>query len=99
MLGGPEPSAYPREYLDSGADVIVNGEGELTVAELLPALESSSPDRLAQIDGITFRGPAGEIVTTRPRAQIRDLDALAWPAREAIDVKRYVSTWREHHGM
>jgi len=97
VVGGPEPGAYPREYLDSGADVIVNGEGELTVAELLPPLRAGAWDRLAQIDGITFRDAAGEIVTTRPRAQIRDLDALPWPARDAIDVDRYVSTWREHH--
>ncbi|MBO0910453.1 MAG: B12-binding domain-containing radical SAM protein [Acidobacteria bacterium] len=99
MVGGPEPSAYPREYLDAGADVIVNGEGELTVAELLPRLGSGSPDGIAQVEGISFRTAAGEIVTTRPRPQIRDLDALPWPARDAIDVERYVSTWRQHHGM
>ena len=99
VVGGPEPSAYAREYLDAGADVIVNGEGELTVAELLLPLRSGSPDRVAQVDGITFRSPAGEIVTTRPRAQIHELDALPWPARDAIDAQRYVSTWREHHGM
>src|SRR6266536_1587912 len=26
ILGGPEPASYAREYLDAGADVIVEGE-------------------------------------------------------------------------
>ena len=99
IVGGPEPGAYPREYISAGADAVVNGEGELTLEELLPALRSGSTEALYQVDGIAFRTDAGEIVHNKPRAQIRDLDAQPWPARDAIDVDRYVSTWRTHHGM
>src|SRR5215469_5654271 len=28
VVGGPEPGAYPQEYLEAGADVVVTGEGE-----------------------------------------------------------------------
>ena len=35
IVGGPEPGAYALEYLQAGADFVVFGEGELTVAELL----------------------------------------------------------------
>jgi len=38
ILGGPESANYPSEYLAAGADIIVSGEGETTMAELLPAL-------------------------------------------------------------
>src|SRR5579863_5882804 len=38
VAGGPEPGAYVEEYLTAGADVVVIGEGEVTVEELLPAL-------------------------------------------------------------
>src|SRR5579859_3880657 len=38
VVGGPEPSAYVNEYLSSGADVVVIGEGEITLEELVPAL-------------------------------------------------------------
>lgn len=31
LVGGPEPGAYVSEYLASGADVVVIGEGELTL--------------------------------------------------------------------
>ncbi len=43
VLGGPEAANYPAEYLDRGADVVVAGEGEATMAELLPALAESGP--------------------------------------------------------
>lgn len=99
IVGGPEPGAYPSQYLDAGADIVVNGEGELTLEELLPALRLNSPDRLCQVDGIAFRGPEGKLCQTKPRAQIRELDSQPWPARDAIDLEKYISTWRKHHGM
>ena len=40
VLGGPEPSSYAEEYLACGADVIVQGEAEVTMEELLPALQA-----------------------------------------------------------
>jgi anaerobic magnesium-protoporphyrin IX monomethyl ester cyclase len=98
LVGGPEPSAYVQEYLAAGADVVVIGEGELTLEELVPALRSRAND-LQRIDGIAFKAPDGSIVRTKPRAQIKDIDAQPWPARELIDMSRYVSVWREHHGM
>jgi anaerobic magnesium-protoporphyrin IX monomethyl ester cyclase len=38
ILGGPEPVSYAAEYLAAGADVVVVGEGEQTLAELIPLL-------------------------------------------------------------
>jgi len=99
VVGGPEPGAYPSEYLEAGADVVVNGEGEVTLEELVQAFRSHSVNDLRHVNGIAFRASEGEIVHTSPRVQIRDLDAQPWPARDAIDVDRYVSTWRQHHGM
>src|SRR5579863_5178905 len=34
VLGGPEPPMYADEYLAHGADVIVQGEAEITMQEL-----------------------------------------------------------------
>ena len=36
---------------------------------------------------------------TKPREQIKNIDTQPWPARESIDMARYVEVWREHHGM
>jgi radical SAM superfamily enzyme YgiQ (UPF0313 family) len=99
VVGGPEPSAYIDEYLEAGADVVVIGEGEITLEELVPVLPSHSAEALRKINGIAFRTADGTLVRTPPRDQIRDIDAQPWPAREAIDLTRYLEVWREHHGM
>ena len=96
VLGGPEPPAYAEEYLDCGADVIVQGEAELTMEELLPALHAGRD--LSSIAGIIFRAADGAIVRTPARPLIKDLDRQPWPDRERIAMDRYLSTWREHHG-
>ena len=105
VAGGPEPGAYIEEYLEAGADVVVIGEGEVTVEELLPALKVSrigsveSKRALARVNGIAFLGEDGSIHQTPARAQIPDLDRQPWPLREAVDIPRYIQVWREHHGM
>jgi len=99
VLGGPESASYPEEYLARGADVIVVGEGESTMSELLPALSARGPHRLHDVAGVVFRDEAGALVTTAEREKIADLDSIPWPDREAIDTARYVDVWRTHHGM
>jgi anaerobic magnesium-protoporphyrin IX monomethyl ester cyclase len=95
VLGGPEPAMYADEYLDHGADVIVVGEGELTMAELL----SKGLTDLSSIAGIVFRRDGGAVVRNPPRPYIKDLDAIPFPDRDAIDMDRYVEVWRTHPGM
>lgn len=99
VLGGPESANYPDEYLSAGADVIVTGEGETTMEELLPALAARGPHRLHGLAGITFRDEQGISVRNPERTKIADLDAIPWPDRASIDQARYVDVWREKHGM
>lgn len=99
VLGGPESANYPREFLERGAHVVVVGEGEVTLAELLPELAERGPHRLHDVAGTVFLDEDGELVRTEARAQVADLDSLPWPDRESIDQTRYVDVWREHHNM
>jgi anaerobic magnesium-protoporphyrin IX monomethyl ester cyclase len=99
LVGGPEPSAYLAEYLNAGADVVVIGEGEVTLEELVPVMQDGCRESLSAVDGIAFLSPDRNVVRTKPREQLRDIDAQPWPDREAIDMGRYVATWRKHHGM
>lgn len=98
VVGGPEPAAYVDEYLEGGADIVVFGEGELTLEELIPALRCGRPDALAGINGIAYRSADRRVRRTAPRSQIPDLDRQPWPDRELIDIDRYVEAWRTHHG-
>ena len=96
VVGGPEPGAYTIEYLQEGADFVVSGEGEITMEELLSALRSGDHD-FAKIAGLSFMCD-GHLQQGAPRTQIANLDQQPWPARNAIDIRRYVDTWRNHHG-
>lgn len=98
VLGGPEPPYYAADYLQRGADVIVKGEGELTLAELIPHLARSGTAQLGSIQGIAFLDGDGKLVETLPRPFIPDLSANPWPDREAIDIPMYMKTWKDHHG-
>ena len=99
IAGGPEPVSYAREYLEAGADVVVAGEGELVLEELLPALREGSKVALASVKGIAFLDDDGALHRTPPGRQIANLDPQPWPARDAIDFTKYLETWRKHHGV
>lgn len=98
ILGGPEGANYPAEYLKAGAHVVVIGEGEVALAELLPLLAVRGPHRLGEVRGIVFCDESGVVVRTPERAKIPELDALPFPDREAIDHQKYLDAWRTHHG-
>ncbi len=102
VVAGADATDHPATYLDRGAAVVVSGEGEVTLVELLDALSTDRPpgsDVLKAIDGLCLRGnDDGRVVHTHPRATIRQLDALPFPAWDLVDVERYRSTWRAHHG-
>jgi len=90
IVGGPEPANYAEEFLAAGAEYVVPGEGE-TVLERLFSGDAAPP-------GVIFRDASGAIVRTAPAPLIRDLDSLPWPARESVDIGRYLSAWRSRHG-
>jgi anaerobic magnesium-protoporphyrin IX monomethyl ester cyclase len=97
VVGGPEPGAYALEYLHAGADFVVFGEGETTTEELLLALRTRQAD-FSSIHGLAFLDADNKLHQNPPREQIMTLDQQPWPARDAINLHRYVDTWREHHG-
>lgn len=103
VVGGPDPPHHAEEYLGAGADVVVIGEGERTLEELLPVLKKNRTDQLDEIAGIAFacsgRSSDRSIVRTAPRPLIADLDDQPFPDRAAIDLSAYLAAWRRHHGF
>jgi radical SAM superfamily enzyme YgiQ (UPF0313 family)/glycosyltransferase involved in cell wall biosynthesis len=99
IVAGADATDHPATYLDRGAAVVVTGEGEVTLVELLNALtETDGPAGLMSIEGLCLRDEDGRVVHTRARAIIRQLDSLPFPAWDLVDVERYRSTWLSHHG-
>jgi radical SAM superfamily enzyme YgiQ (UPF0313 family) len=97
VVGGPEPANYAAEYLAAGAHVVVEGEAEITLEELLPALRRGE-GALTSVNGIIFRRADGAVVKTPARPLIQDLDAQPWPDRERAPMERYLEVWRRRHG-
>jgi magnesium-protoporphyrin IX monomethyl ester (oxidative) cyclase len=69
-------------------DVVVHGEGEVTIVELLEALRQNSPEALRNVDGISFQD-GSQVVTTPPRSLIPHLDDLPMPAFDLLPMERY----------
>ena len=78
IVGGQHFTALARESLTiyQDVDIVVRGEGEQTLVELLAALESKNP--LSTVKGISFRHE-GAVVQTADRPLLKDLDSLPLP--------------------
>lgn len=98
LVGGPGPVIDMDAYFACGADVIVRGEGELTLEALLNLSDLSDKEQLQQVDGIIFKNN-GRVVRTKDRALIEDLDTVPLPDREAINIQRYMDAWKGKHGV
>lgn len=88
IMGGPHATFDVRNTLDRypGIDLVVLGEGEETIRELLTVIDRRTD--WARAKGIAFRDGA-HIVSTAPRPLIEDLDALPIPARHLLPISRY----------
>ena len=96
IVCGSDASDNAVRYLEHGADYAVHGEGEVTLGELVDALDRPGGPGPAAIPGLAFRGPSGEVVDTGRRPNLRDLDALPFPAWDLVDVDRYRAAWAPH---
>ncbi|MDI1257441.1 MAG: radical SAM protein [Flavobacterium sp.] len=95
ILGGPDITFNLDNYLKTGADFLVIGEGEETTFELYQAiineLDFSSVNGIAYLEnGIAIKTPA--------RTKFRELDDLPLPNRDAIPNEKYLDTWKKNHG-
>jgi radical SAM superfamily enzyme YgiQ (UPF0313 family) len=97
---GSDASDHVETYLDSSADAVVLGEGEETLAELIRATAGGAlrgSESWRKIPGLAFRDGEGALVRTPPRAVVRDLDELPFPAWDLVDVERYRGAWLDRH--
>lgn len=93
LLGGPQSFSLGFTFLQqSGVDVLVRGEGELTVLELLDYFLDGT-GTLDEIQGISFISEEG-FHETATRAPIENLDALPW-----IDEECYLLPRKDWHEL
>ncbi len=95
ILGGPDVRYHAENYLKNGADFLVIGEGEQTLYELL---SSNDKTKINEINGLAFLNENNEVVFTKERDFIKDVDTLPFPNRKKIDLSDYLEVWKDHYG-
>ena len=95
VLGGPEVRHHAENFLRHGADVIVFGEGEETMLEVVSAKAKTA---WPSMEGIGFLDESGKMVRTPERKNIRSMDQLPFPDRKKINLQDYFRAWKEKHG-
>jgi anaerobic magnesium-protoporphyrin IX monomethyl ester cyclase len=99
VICGSDATDHPEAYLRAGAAVVIIGEGDAALPEVVRALDDGGKAFPRNtITGIAFIGEDGAVVRTMPRPVIGDLDSLPFPAWDLVDRERYARIWREHHG-
>lgn len=83
LLGGPEVSYNPKEFMESSRDIdyIIFGEGEVTLREFLGKLDNT--EKLYEIDGLAFR-KSEKIIVNSERKLIEDLDDIKFPYKNEL---------------
>jgi len=84
-----------EKYLSEGADFVIIGEGEITLLQLVRALQHNEDP--SAIPGLAFMDN-GRAVKTAGRPVLKDLDSLPLPAWDLVDMARYRQTWLDHAG-
>ena len=99
MMGGPDPTESPERYLGPAVDLVVHHEGEQTLAHLADLVDQGalSLEQLTVEPGIAYRRD-GQMVVNQPRPPLENLDELPLPARDLIDMDRYLNTWEQDQG-
>ena len=95
ILGGPDITYNCKNYLQTGVDFLIIGEGEETTLELYQAIKNKTD--YASISGIAYLKDK-TVVKTAARIKMKDLSELPLPNRAAIPVEKYLETWKKHHG-
>ena len=98
LAGNAQPSIAPEDFLYEGSpfDIVVRGEGELTVKEILSSKQDI--DTLYKIDGIAFfdknrvgsDGITGSVVINKNR-ELMNMKDCGKPAYHLIDVNWYAT--------
>lgn len=93
IVSSSDSTDHFEKYLTVGADEILIGEGEITLVELVNAIEKK--EDISTISGIAYKRD-GSVAKTKPREILRDLDSLPLPAWDLINIDPYKIIWQKH---
>jgi anaerobic magnesium-protoporphyrin IX monomethyl ester cyclase len=104
VLGGPHLTLMPEESMERDeVDLVVRGEAEDTIVEIVQALEGSgfqgddapnhrfADDPWAGIEGLSYRNLDGKVEHNPARTLRQDVGSIPWPAYHLFKIERYTN--------
>ncbi len=95
LCGGPHATLMPNEMFEAGADIVIRGEGEKTLEEIIPYFQGERS--LNAIKGISYRNKNNEIINNPARNLIQDLDMLPLPNKDLFNIHDFVQVTKEKY--
>jgi len=96
IFGGSHPSVLPENTLkNENIDVVVRGEGEITMLEIVRAVERESPFK--GITGVSYKNK-GDIIHNPNRELINDIDTIPFPARNLMRQEKFLEIGYKKYG-
>ncbi len=92
MVCSSDSTDHYEKYLSKGADFIIKGEGEITLLELVNAIETNQPTNT--ISGIVY-SDGTQTINTSKRNVLQNLDELPQPAWDLVNIESYRSIWKQ----
>lgn len=92
LAGGIHATLFPDDLIADGADVVVLGEGEPVILELVASMAEGKD--LTGLPGLVFRASTGEVTRTGGQCQTTSLDDLPFVDRSLYNLPKYT-----HHSM
>jgi anaerobic magnesium-protoporphyrin IX monomethyl ester cyclase len=89
VAGGIHPTLWQERCLEEceGIDIVVYGEGEETMRELVSCLDKDEP--LDSVRGLIMHRDE-DLVRTGERPVIEDIDSLPFPSHDLVDIAAYL---------
>jgi len=95
VAGGPLPSCSPETF-HGDFDLVVVGEGEETIQEIVRAYEAGLD--FSGINGLQYRHPQqGITIRTAKRDLQPHLDQIPFPARHLFQNEKYIDHWKRKY--
>lgn len=92
LVNSSDATDHADLYLKAGADIVMNGEAEITLLELL-----EGECEFEQCLGISYY-KNNQLINNAKRPVLNDLATLPIPAWDLINIYNYRSIWMQEHG-
>ena len=87
IMGGIHSTAVPEEGLQRGADIVVRGEGEITLKMIYEAILEGKD--WSKTPGITYKNKKGQFYSTQDALLVKDLDEIPIFPYHLFENKKY----------